>query len=219
MTRERFDQIVLDIEFLLISVVQGVALASLAQSSSEPIARLQIWIWPYILASFLIILIFWSQAIIHALSFIDWPLDLMHNFLYLLASFVEVLAFSHVGDPLAWFAFMIVLFLVAGWLYRVDLALIAKRKKNFSDSPLRRKLYDHIFLQEKSDFKLIVPAGIVYSILSFLILFLSPKLFGNMTHLILIGLQVGFTSFVLISSIRSFKKRSQLITQVIEEKS
>lgn len=94
MTKERLDQFVLDIEFLLISVVQGVALGALAAGAIEPLATMDYQYFPYIVAGFLLILTFWSQAIVHSLSFINWPLDLGHNFLYFLASLVEVLAFS-----------------------------------------------------------------------------------------------------------------------------
>src|ERR1700754_633124 len=105
MNRERLDQFVLDIEFLLISAVQGVALGALAGAASEPISSLNFQYWPYILSGFLLILTFWSQAIIHSLSFIKWPLDLWHNFLYFLMGLIEFLAFNHLQDPLRWFVF------------------------------------------------------------------------------------------------------------------
>lgn len=104
--KERLDQFALDIEFLLISVIQGVALAALATDAADPINHLQFVYWLYIASGFLLILNFWSQAIIHAVSFIDWPLDLGHSFLYFLASFVEVMAFTHLTEPKQWFGFM-----------------------------------------------------------------------------------------------------------------
>lgn len=69
--KNRLDQFVLDIEFLLISVVQGVVLATLAASAVGPITKLQFEFWLYIISAFLVIIIFWSNAIVHALSFIS----------------------------------------------------------------------------------------------------------------------------------------------------
>ena len=103
----RLDQVALDIEFLLISVVQGVALAALAGGAAGIFTSLDWFAIPYAITAFLIVLIFWSGAIIHALSFIDWPLDLMHSFLYFLASFVEVMAFTHLENPMLWFIFIL----------------------------------------------------------------------------------------------------------------
>jgi hypothetical protein len=70
MNRERLDQFALDIEFLLISVVQGVALGSLAASAAGTLMSLRFEFFVYIISAFLLILIFWSGAILHALSFI-----------------------------------------------------------------------------------------------------------------------------------------------------
>jgi len=127
----RLDQVALDIEFLLISVVQGVALATLAGASVKPLSMMEWQYLPYVATAFLLVLIFWSGAIIHALSFIDWPLDLPHSFLYFLASFIEVLAFTQLENPIMWFVFILLFQIVAGLLYLYDLRLIRKHKKRF----------------------------------------------------------------------------------------
>ncbi len=59
MNQEKLDQFTLDIEFLLISVVQGVALGALATGASIPLSNMDLQYWPYILSGFLLILTFW----------------------------------------------------------------------------------------------------------------------------------------------------------------
>jgi len=108
--KKRLDEFVVDIEFLLISVVQGVALAALAAAAAPIVANLQLEYWPYIVSALLFILIFWSQAIMHVLGFIKWPLDMIHNFLYFVASLIEVMAFSVMNKPLVWFSLFFFLY-------------------------------------------------------------------------------------------------------------
>ncbi len=204
----RLDQFVLDIEFLLISVVQGVALSALAAAAIGPITTLQYQYWPYIISAFLVIFIFWSQAIIHALSFIDWPLDLAHNLFYFLASFVQVIAFSQITNPNEWFVGMTVLFAVAFLLYIVDYKIILNRKKEFVDEN-EKALYKHLKKQHELDMYITVPVGFIVNAVSAYLIFT-----GKVPHLYLISLQLFFQGIVLYETIQSFKKRSGLIESV-----
>lgn len=216
-TRERLDQTALDIEFLLISVVQGVALAALASASSELIGELQFATWPYIISAFLLILNFWSQAIIHAISFIDWPFDLLHNFLYFLASLIEVMAFSHMTDPLRWFGFVTAFLFVASVMYYVDLQLIKQHKTKFQGGENIR-IYNHILSRQTLELNIFVPLAFLFNGVAFASLILYPDIFlkGNY-HFVFIILQVIFGFIVLMSSVRSFKTRSRLITDALQK--
>lgn len=217
--RERLDQTALDIEFLLISVVQGVALAALAQSAATIISSGQLQYWPYVLSAFLFIIIFWSQAIIHAVSFIDWPLDLWHNFLYFLASLVEVMSFSHMTDPKLWFAFVLGFITVAEILYIVDYRLIKQHRKKFSTSLALRELYNHIVSRQKFELTILVPGGILFNIIAVSLIILYPEVFLiRGYHLVLIGLQIIFDIVILTTSLSNFRTRSLLITQSALEK-
>lgn len=212
--KEKLDGIVLDIEFLLISVVQGAALVTLADNSSNIMAKMQFEFWLYVLSGLLIILIFWSQSIIHALSFIDWPMDLSHSFLYFLMSLIEVMAFHQLTDPLKWFAFMIALFVVAGSLYVLDLNLINKHREHFSLTKPRKLLFEHIFKRQTLELKSFIPMGIGFNLLAFLAILFSPQIFlDSGYHVIFIALQVIFGFYILINSINSFKQRTKLISE------
>lgn len=213
MNKVKLDQFTLDIEFLLISVVQGVALAALGSEASKLIATSQWQYIPYIIAGFLFILIFWSGAIIHALSFIDWPLDLLHNFFYFLASLIEVIAFGFMDDPLMWFGLICFFFLTAELLYIVDYRLIKERKELF-ESKAQVKLYTDLISEQRFELSLIVPAGIAFNTICFLLIYMNPTFFiTNNNHIYLILLQILFSCGFLYIVMKSFKKRAKLISQ------
>ena len=92
------------IALVLIAVIQGLALTTLAVESETVIGETQWLYWPYVIAGFVLIVNFWTLAITHTLSFISWPFDAVHTILYLLASFVEVTAFAQITHPTGWFS-------------------------------------------------------------------------------------------------------------------
>lgn len=213
----QLDQFALDIEFLVISVVQGVALGVLASTASQIIGDLQFEYWLYVLSGFILILNFWSQAIIHAVSFIKWPLDLIHNFLYFLASLIEVMAFSHMENPVKWFAFLSAFFVIASALYAYDLLLIKKYQK--STNPAYQQLAEHIVKRQKLELGMVLVFAVLYNILSFFAIFSYSNFFiANRFHLILIAIQSIIGLSALIDSTRNFTTRARLITQNIFKK-
>lgn len=211
-SKKELDTIVLNIEFLLISVVQGVALGALANSAIGPITNFQFEYWPYVATAFIFILTFWSGAVIHSLSFIDWPLDLAHNFLYFLASFIEVLAFGQMMNPVKWFEFVFAFFLVAGILYIVDLRLIRRHKNDMSTDPQQKKLYNHIKKQHLFELFVLVPAGLVYNVIALALIRLYPETFlDSHQHVFLISIQLLFGLIVLGNAMQSYRRRAKLI--------
>ena len=216
MNREKLNQFTLDIEFLLISAVQGVALGALAGAANEPLSNLDFQYWPYILSGFLLILTFWSQAIIHSISFIKWPLDLTHNFLYFLAGLVEFLAFNHLEDPLRWFIFQLLFVLVGTALYFVDLKLIKSGKDNFKTEP-EKALYKHILEEQQSEMKTLIPSGIIFNTLAVFLIWQYPEFFITQGyHSIIVAIQVLLTTYLILVSIKSFRYRSKLISNCVK---
>lgn len=210
--KKDLDHKVFDVEILLISVVQGVALAALAANAMPVLAGFKIEFYLYVFAALLIILTFWSQAIIHTLSFISWPIDMFHNFFYFLVSFVEVLVFSELTNPLKWFMFMSVFFVIAAALYIIDLFLI-KRCRNKFKGQKGKVLYNHILNRQVFELKNFIPLGFVYSIVSAFIIYRYQQFFiEHHYHIALVVIQILFALTVLIESLKNFKKRSELIS-------
>lgn len=217
LTRERLDGTAVDIEFLLIAVIQGFALATLAVDA-EPVITGGEWIYlPYVLAAFILILNFWALAIQHSISFISWPFDLVHTLLYLLVGFVEVASFSQVTHPANWFIFMLAFFVVSAMLYVWDLRMIGEREADFADSPQRRALYDHIATQQRIEVRALVPAAIAFEAIIVAILWGAPSLImGDNRHLYLIAAQILFGIGYLALTIRGFNQRRRLLSAVAE---
>lgn len=217
--KARLDQLVLDIEFLIISVVQGVALAALSTTAAAVFVEAKFEYIPYIVSGFLFILIFWSGAIIHAVSFINWPLDIAHNFLYFLASLVEVVAFSEVTNPRNWFLAVLAFFTVAAALYFYDSRLIKKRAKDFEQSREKQKLYKHIIARHLFEMKILVPAGILFNLISASLILIFPSLFlTKHWHILLSSSQAIFSLGLLINSTKGFTQRIDLISQAFINK-
>src|SRR5581483_8062263 len=162
LTRERLDGTVVDIEFLLIAVIQGLAITTLAVESEHVIGDLEWEYMPYVLAGFVLILNFWSLAIIHSVSFISWPFDIVHTLLYLLAAFVEVAAFAQITHPAKWFIFMFGFFLVSFVLYLWDARMVREHREDFQDTPERAALYAHIDSRQRMELKFLLPAALVF---------------------------------------------------------
>jgi hypothetical protein len=206
------DHVSLDVEFLLISVIQGVALVTLATSAVEPLTSLQIATWPYIIVAFLFILIFWSGAIIHAVSFIDWPIDLAHSFLYFLASIIEIFAITNLTHPLLWFLFLFLFQLVALALYMYDLQMIKQKEQKLSVGASGKMLYKHIYSEQKKELQFYIPASSCLFLGSFLALYFEPAIFIQKGyHEVLVLLQFIFAFGFLIKELQTFKKRCELL--------
>lgn len=215
--KDRLDQMTLDIEFLLISVVQAVALGFLASEAGSLVQDLKYEYWIYVVSAFLFILVFWSGAIIHSISFVKWPLDLYHNFLYFLAGLVEVMAFSQMDHPLRWFIFVLGFFIVSGAVYIVDFNLIRRHQSDFEESTKKKILYRHIVTRHIFELKYLVPGGIVFSLVAIFLIYMFPQTFIiNKLHVLLGILQVMFGFALILNFIQSFKRRIRLITDSIE---
>jgi len=103
-SRSELDAMIADIELTLVSIIQGVALTVLIETSREVIANLDWIMWPYVLSGLIIILVFWSRVVLHILTVIRWPLEFGHNFLYIACALVEAFSFAQLGNPARWFA-------------------------------------------------------------------------------------------------------------------
>lgn len=212
---KELDQFAINIEFLLISVIQGAALAAVAIGASEMVARGSYPLLLYAFSALLVILIFWSQAIMHTLGFIRWPLDMFHNFLYFLVSLIEIMAFAVMDDPFRWFIFAAIIGAVSGTLYYYDLKMIHRARPLFSRSKEGKLLYQDLCGEQKRDLTIFVPLGVLCNGISAYAIYKYPHLFiDNNFHLILVGTQIVFALIVLHDTLSSFRRRSLLIKKL-----
>jgi len=211
-TRTELDEVVVNIELTLASIVQGVALTFLAENASEVVSHGPATAWPYVVVSFVIILLFWARACIHTLTVIRWPLEFVHNFFYFGCALVEVLAFHHVRDPFMWFALNTVFAAFVWALFIHDLRIIRQRTRDSTgDSSFR--LYAIVLGDQWANIRFVVPIAFVINLASAVAIKLAPDFFiARHGHLILVGLQgIGLLGN-LIYIIRSFTRITPLIS-------
>ncbi|GAB3380877.1 hypothetical protein [Lysobacter fragariae] len=211
--KTQLDTTVVGIELTLISIIQGLALGVLAASSVQPILQLQWESWPYILTGLLVILIFWSRSLIHTLSFIGWPLEFGHTFLYFGATLIEAAALSQVTDPRAWFA-LNALYAAAVWvLYGWDLRVVKRQSADFG-TPAERALLDDILRDQRINITVMMPAAVAFQGLCAWLVHAHPQaMLQGRWHLLLIGATLLFSLNYLYGGVRLLQRRQQWILE------
>ena len=100
----KLDEIAVNIELVLISLIEGVALITLAEQTVRVLGESDWYRYiSYVLGGLAILLVFWAQSILHAVSFIRWPVRVEHMFLYFCAVLVQIIAYTSITDIAAWF--------------------------------------------------------------------------------------------------------------------
>ena len=210
--RKHLDQMVLDVELVLISVVQGVALTTLAIEAASMLRAHDPLGWTFVATGIFFVLSFWSVALIHAISFVTWPMDLTHYFCYFVLALLECLTFAQIGHPHEWFGYSIACFVLIGLLYAYDLRLILGRRALFEGSAPGRALYQHILKRQRVELMGLVPVGLVFNTVAW---WLVDVRHGTALGLAL--MQLLLTVSFVVSFVRSFSERSRLITACIED--
>jgi hypothetical protein len=209
--KSQLDNTVVGIELTLISIIQGLALGVLVSSAVQPMVELQWQVWPYVLTGLLVILIFWSRSLIHTLSFIGWPLEFGHTFLYFGATLIEAAALSRVGDPEHWFA-LNAIYAAAVWiLYGWDLRLVRRHACDFSTEE-ERLLLDDIIHDQRINIAVMMPLAVAFQGLSWWLVHTYPHaLLHDGWHLLLIGLTLLFSVNYLHGGVRLLRRRQHWI--------
>lgn len=208
--RKDLDQIVLDVEFVLISVVQGVALTTLAVMAAPMLHASSLVTAAFLVSGFLFVLSFWSVAIIHALSFVIWPMDLGHYFFYFALALLECLTFSQMDRPVEWFGYSFASFALTALLYAYDYRLILSRRGAFEATPAARALFAHIVKHQRIEMVGLVPAGVLFNAIAFAAVRARPGLTG-----VFALLQLVLTLAFVVNFVRTFTRRRDLITAAI----
>jgi hypothetical protein len=207
--RDRLDELVVNIELTLISIIQGLALAVLAGASVQPILQLQLQAWPYILAGLLVVLIFWSRALVHTLSFIRWPLEFGHTFAYFGATLIEAVALTQVAVPAHWFA-LNALYALAVWgLYAWDLRVVLRDARPAMDAG-ERALHEDIIRDQRLNIRWTMPAAVAFQALSWWLVLRFPQpMLERGGHLLLIALTLAFSLHYLHGGVRLLRRRRE----------
>ena len=193
---------VINIELTLTSIIQGVALYFLAESTHTLLSIKQITAWPYAVAGLFIILVFWSRSILHTLTLIRWPLEFVHNFFYIACALGEAMLFTRIGNPRGWFA-LSTLFAVGVWtLFVFDLRMITARLSQRSDESVAR-LCDAVRRDQWLNILWLVPGLFLFNAACLICIQVRPDIFiEGKAHVYLIALQAavlfGYLGYVVV---------------------
>jgi hypothetical protein len=211
-SRSELDGVIVNIELTLASIVQGLALSVLADNTSAVLSKGLTTAWPYVGVAVLIILLFWSRALIHTLTLIRWPLEFVHNFFYFICALVEVLAFKNLADPFKWFALNAVFAAFVWGLFVHDLRIIRQRTRD-SVGPNSFRLYAIVEADQCLNIRFIAPGLLLFTAGCAIGIKIAPELFlTNQGHLLLIGCQAVGLLLYLAYVIREFAKITPLIS-------
>jgi hypothetical protein len=137
------------VELTLASVLQGIALAILVPKIVELITSGALAKLPYIPASLLLLFMVWVTFIGHALSFITWPFDPLHNLLYFLIVASEAVLLFFLDQPPQWFLSLLGFGLVFGFNFWYNQRLLMRNAPRFA-SAAARELYAHIMGEQRA---------------------------------------------------------------------
>jgi hypothetical protein len=211
-SRSELDEVIVNIELTLASIVQGLALSVLADNTSAVLSNGPATAWPYVGVAFLTILLFWSRALIHTLTLIRWPLEFVHNFFYFVCALVEVLAFRHVSNPFMWFALNAVFAALVWGLFVHDLRIIRQRARD-SVGPSSFRLYAIVEADQRLNIRIIMPCLFFFTLGSACAIKMAPGFFlTRHGHLLLICCQGLALLVYLASVVRSFTRITPLIS-------
>ncbi len=211
--KTQLDNTVIGIELTLISIIQGLALGVLAANAVQPLVQLQWEAWPYVLTGLVTILVFWSRSLLHTLSFIGWPLEFGHTFLYFAATLIEVAALSEVGDPALWFALNAAYAACIWGLYAWDLRVVHAHAPDFTTVG-ERALLEDIVRDQQVNIRLMMPLAVAFQALSWWLVHAFPQwMLAGHWHLLPIALSLAFSLNYLHGGVRLLHRRRDWILE------
>lgn len=215
--RSELDSMIVEIELTLVSIIQGVALTVLIESARDVIAGRQWLFWPYVLAGLLIILVFWSRAVLHIITVIRWPLEFGHNFLYIACALVEAILLAQLAKPVNWFGFGAAFMAIGCLLFLYDVRLIRARMQD-SAGEASNRLYELVMRDQWRNIALLLPGVFVLNVACALSIHRWPEIFlARNGHVWLVTTQlvcfVGYLMYV----VRFYSRLAPLIADAHAE--
>jgi hypothetical protein len=218
-TRRQLDGLVVNIELTLVSIIQGVALSVLAESSRAPLSDLRFDQWPYVVNGLLVILLFWSRSTTHTLTIIRWPLEFRHNFLYITCTLIEAIMFTDLTDPIRWYAFGATFAVVAWLLFLADLRLIRQRQAE-AVGPAEEELYGIVLRDQNMNILGLVPGmALFYFVAVFCIYFWPETLIRGGAHVVFALIQTVTLLGYLIYVVRFYASIAPIVLRANQEES
>jgi hypothetical protein len=174
--RTDLDGMVINLELTLISIIQGVALYFLTESARGQLAEPKPQIVPYVIAGLFIILLWWSRAVIHTLTVIRWPIEFLHNFMYVATTLVEAAMFAQLANPANWFTIGAGFALLLWALFVSDLRLIMRRLSE-PNGPAAQALLHILEREQRIHVRMSMPLTVLFYLSAAVAIRAQPEFF------------------------------------------
>lgn len=215
--RDELDSLVVNMELTLISIIQGVALYFLTDSTRTPLLSGQANALPYVAAGLLIILLFWSRSLIHTFTVIRWPLDFGHNFGYIACTLVEAVWFTQLINVQNWYLVGAIYSTMIWFLFAFDTRMI-RRRLHESIGTAGRTLFGTLEREQLLHVRLGMPLVTGFYAISAVLAFTQADWFvGQNGHLFFSLLQLLAAAIYLAYVLRLFNRLSPLILAYRQE--
>jgi hypothetical protein len=216
-TRAGLDALTVEIELTLTSIIQGVALYFLTENARMAISLREFTSWLYVAAGLLVIMIFWSRSVLHTLTLIRWPLEFVHNFIYIACTLGEAILFTRLGNPRAWFTISAAYAIVVWVLFVVDLRIIAARCRE-STGEAGARLCAAVKRDQLLNIALLVPALFLLNAACAAAIWARPEIFiARGAHGYLIAISVCALVGYLVYVVRLYNRLAPLVTAMRSE--
>jgi hypothetical protein len=216
-TRISLDGLTSEIELTLISIIQGVALSFLVERASSVLSLRDIAPWLYVATGLLVILIFWSRSVLHTLTLIRWPLEFVHNFLYITCTLGESILFTRLQSPRAWFALSAGFAVVIWVLFVVDLKMIAARCRD-STGESGTRLCAAVRRDQWLNIKVLMPALFLFNAACTIAIWRWPEIFiVRGAHGYLIAVSFCALAVYLVYVVRLYNRLAPLVSAMRSE--
>ena len=215
----KLDEIALNIELVLISIIEGVALSALGYNAIPVFAQPANWQYiPFVFAGLAILLVFWSQAILHAVSFIRWPLSMGHMLTYFLASFLQVIAYYNITTSTSWFLWWTIFSFLAFAIYIIDLRILKSVVPNYDSIPGGPSYIQEVLRRHVYEMKFLIPLSVAFNVVVLGLAFYGGPYFSGPMFCIVAGtVQLLVSLGALMDCVKNFKSRSAMLPALFGE--
>jgi hypothetical protein len=217
LAQTQLDGLVVTVELTLISIVQGVALSFLASEARGVVVGLRFEFWPYVATGLMTILLFWSRSVVHTLTVIRWPLEFVHNFMYVACTLVQAVLFTQLASPAGWYGMGTGLAVLIWGLFAFDLRMIRRR---IQDSPgtTADRLYRLVEAEQLRNIRVLMPGIVVFSLAAALAVRLWPEaMLQQRGHVAVALAQMAGTAGYLAYTVRFFGRVTPLLVETRNE--
>jgi hypothetical protein len=217
--RSELDSLVVTMELTLISIIQGVALYWLTDSSRAAISEARWMALPYIAVALCILFQFWSWSLVHTFTIIGWPLEFSHNYFYIGATLLQAVMFTQAGNP-QWWYLMGLPFAAVVWLsFGRDMHMVRAKAARLT-GPAGRELGVLLIQEQRYMVRLSMPGNVLFYGVAAALMWLLPSFFVERSgHLVLAAMQlVGAIASVKRIALFSRRVAPLVLQSRLEEK-